>query len=149
MYARWFFSQPPSGLWKPSTLAGLPPASRSFGECITFLYEAPYQRSKFAYFIFCLRPLIEGFVYCLKRLFTPPSPIFRLFRNCCLSLPLDIVPRDAQAVLRRLSYDLRRHAVRDVLHFSQTGRSQLTWLTIYVLVICPLTTPFFVVACSF
>nr|CDS25580.1 exocyst complex component 2 [Hymenolepis microstoma] len=42
------------------------------------------------------------------------------FRNCCLSLPLDIVPRDVQSVLRRLSYDLRRHAVRDVLRTSQT-----------------------------
>ncbi|CDS37200.1 exocyst complex component 2 [Echinococcus multilocularis] len=47
------------------------------------------------------------------------------FRNCCLSLPLDVVPRDAQAVLRRLSYDLRRHAVRDVLRSSQTTTESL------------------------
>ncbi|VUZ54898.1 unnamed protein product, partial [Hymenolepis diminuta] len=47
------------------------------------------------------------------------------FRNCCLSLPLDIVPRDVQSVLRRLSYDLRRHAVRDVLRTSQTTTESL------------------------
>ncbi|VDD74680.1 unnamed protein product [Mesocestoides corti] len=47
------------------------------------------------------------------------------FRNCCLSLPLDIVPEEAQTVLRRLSHDLRRHAVRDVLRSSQNAIESL------------------------
>lgn len=53
---------------------------------------------------------------------------------------MDLVPRDAQAVLRRLSYDLRRHAVRDVLRTSQTSNSE-TYTTKY-LQVAILTTSF-------
>ncbi|KAL7058878.1 hypothetical protein AAHC03_013194 [Spirometra sp. Aus1] len=53
------------------------------------------------------------------------SPCIQEFRNCCLSLPLEIVPKDAQAVLRRLSRDLRRYAIRDVLRTSHSAIESL------------------------
>ncbi|KAL5965610.1 Exocyst complex component 2 [Taenia solium] len=83
--------------------------------------------------------LVHLLANCIREAVLQPAPIGTLetvssgwastcvqeFRNCCLSLPLDIVPRDAQAVLRRLSYDLRRHAVRDVLRSSQATTESL------------------------
>ncbi|KAM7543045.1 hypothetical protein Aperf_G00000010691 [Anoplocephala perfoliata] len=83
--------------------------------------------------------LIHLLASCIREAVLQPAPIGTLesisagwastcvqeFRNCCLSLPLDAVPRDAQAVLRRLSYDLRRHAVRDVLRISQATTESL------------------------
>ncbi|VDM15773.1 unnamed protein product [Hydatigera taeniaeformis] len=83
--------------------------------------------------------LVHLLANCIREAVLQPAPIGTLdavfsgwastcvqeFRNCCLSLPLDIVPRDAQAVLRRLSYDLRRHAVRDVLRSSQAATESL------------------------
>ncbi|VDN23576.1 unnamed protein product [Dibothriocephalus latus] len=58
--------------------------------------------------------------------------IIERHHNCCLSLPLDIVPKDAHVVLRRLSRDLRRYAIRDVLRCSHSAIESLhfkeTWI---------------------
>ncbi|VDL96720.1 unnamed protein product [Schistocephalus solidus] len=53
------------------------------------------------------------------------SSCIQEFRNCCLSLPLEIVPKDVQMVLRRLSRDLRRYAIRDVLRSSHSAIESL------------------------